>query len=85
MTEKQQLLNNINKLHTTALGLIRIKNNLKLKTDNIVDFCKNKIKNKDCIVYKKGKNYYAKIDDIVLTINSFNFTIITAKELKSWN
>ena len=81
MTEKQQLLNNINKLHTTALGLIRIKNNLKLKTDNIVDFCKNKIKNKDCIVYKKGKNYYVEIDDMSFTINSSSFTIITAHKI----
>ena len=42
--EKQELLNNINKVHTTALGEQRIKNNLNLNIKNVVSFCKNKIK-----------------------------------------
>ena len=80
--EKQELLNNINKVHTTALGEQRIKNNLNLNIKNVVSFCKNKIKNKDCIVYKKGKNYYAHTSGYILTINSFSFTIITARRDK---
>ena len=41
--DKEELLSNINKIHTTNLGLVRIKKNLQLTTEDIVEFCKNKI------------------------------------------
>ena len=74
---KEILLSNINKIHTTELGVIRIKNNLKIDTD-VVDYCKNKILNKNCNIYKQGKNWYCEIDNIIITINSYSYTIITA-------
>lgn len=72
-----ELLLNIDKIHTTEMGMIRIKNNLKTK-DNVVNYCKNKILNTNCNIYKKGKNYYCEIDNIIITINSYTYTIITA-------
>jgi len=33
------LIENLDKIHTTDLGKIRIKNNLKLETDDIVKWC----------------------------------------------
>ena len=74
---KEILLLNINKLHTTELGIKRIQRNLNISTD-VVLFCKNKILNKNCIIDKKGKNWYCKIDNIVITINFYSYTIITA-------
>jgi hypothetical protein len=70
------LIKNIDKIHTTELGIIRIKKNLGLKTDDVVSWCKKKIKKADEIV-KNGKNWYVYIDDNVLTINAKSYTIIT--------
>ena len=69
---------NIDKIHTTEMGIDRIKKNLKLNINNVVDYCKNKILDKNCIIYKQGKNWYCEIDDIKITINANSYTIITA-------
>ena len=76
--DKEILLTNINKVHTTEMGLERIKKNLKLNTNNVVDYCKSKVLDDSCSIYKKGKNWYCEIDNIIITINSFSYTIITA-------
>ena len=75
---KEILLLNINKIHTTKMGIDRIKKNLKLETNEVVEFCKNKILNKNCKIYKQGKDWYCEIDNIKITINSYSYTIITA-------
>lgn len=41
MTNK--LLQNLEKLHTTELGIVRIKRNLGLETDDVISWCKNTI------------------------------------------
>ena len=74
----KELINNINKIHTTKLGVSRIKNNLKIEGIDVVSYCKNIILNKDSIINKKGKNYYCELDNIIITINSYSYTIITA-------
>ena len=76
---KNILIDNIDNIHSTELGIIRIKNNLRLNTDNVVEYCKDKILDKNCYIYKKGKNWYCEIDNIRITINSYSYTIITAK------
>ena len=81
MNEKHILLANLTKIHTTKLGIARIKKNLNLNTDDVVAFCKNKISATDCFVYKEGKNYYCLIDDIRFTIHANSYTIITAHKI----
>lgn len=78
MEDKHILLNNIDKLHTTEMGIDRIKKNLKLDINDVVLYCKNKILDKKCNIYKQGKNWYCQIDNIKITINSYSYTIITA-------
>ena len=39
MVNECELLSNINKLHTTKLGIERIKQNLGLETDEVVEWC----------------------------------------------
>ncbi len=78
MYNKEILLSNIDKVHTTELGIYRIKKNLKIDTDNVVEYCKNKILDKNCNIYKQGKNWYCEVDNIKITINSYTYTIITA-------
>ena len=75
---KEELLFNIDKVHTTKLGEERIKKNLLLENDDVVNYLKNKIEKDNCIIYKVGKNYYCEIDNIKITINSYNYCIITA-------
>ena len=81
MNEKQILLANLNKIHTTKLGIARIKKILNLDSGDVVAFCKKKITAADCLVYKQGKNYYCLIDDIRFTIHANSYTIITAHKL----
>lgn len=75
---KEVFLSNIDKIHTTKMGFNRIKNNLKLETNNLVEYCKNKILDNNSNIYKQGKKWYCKIDNIIITINSNTYTIITA-------
>ena len=82
MENKQLLLDNIDNVHTTEMGIDRIKKNLKLDTDNVVEYCKNKVLDKNCNIYKQGKNWYCEIDNIIITINSYSYTIITAHAKK---
>lgn len=76
--DKQILIDNIDLVHTTEMGIDRIKRNLKIDTNDVVDYCKQKILNKDCKIYRQGKNWYCEIDDIKITVNAYSYTIITA-------
>lgn len=76
--DKEEFYKNVDKLHTTNMGIERIKKNLKLDIDDIVLYCKNKVLDKKCKIYKKGKNWYCEIDGIRITINLYSYTIITA-------
>ena len=71
------LLANINKIHTTDLGVIRIKKNLGLETNDVVLWCKGRIRNADKIV-RNGKNWYVYKGNSIITINANSYTVITA-------
>ncbi len=75
---KEELLQNIDKVHTTKMGIDRIRKNLKLDVNDVTEYCKSKILDKNCNTYKQGKNWYCEIDNIKITINSYSYTIITA-------
>ena len=78
MNDKKILLDNIDKIHTTKMGVDRIKRNLKIDSDDVVKYCKNKMLDKKCNIYKQGKNWYYEVENIKITINSYSYTIITA-------
>lgn len=82
MKEKEILLNNLEKVHTTKMGEERIKRNLLLNTDDAARWCKNKMRKEDSLVYKRGKNYYVEVDQCKICINSSSYTIITAHLIK---
>lgn len=77
---KQILLDNIEKIHTTEMGIGRIQKNLEI-TEEPVSYCILKLKQENSIVTKEGKNYYVEVDDCRITINSSSFTIITAHKI----
>ena len=75
--DEQELLDNLDKIHTTEAGAERIKRNVALEVDDIVDWCKEKIMTAENII-RKGKNWYICYENIVITINAHSYTIITA-------
>jgi len=74
---ENELLNNIDKIHTTELGVKRIKKNLCLDAPDVVEWCKQKVLVADKIT-RKGKNWYVSVEGCVITINAHSYTIITA-------
>lgn len=89
-----ELLENLEKLHTTELGVVRIKRNLGLETDDVVSWCKKailvaakNIENEESVenakkttdkIFRKGKNYYVKTNGCTITVNAYSCTVITA-------
>ena len=74
---KKVLLENIDRIHTTEMGVGRIQRNLEI-SEEPVSYCILKLKKEDSKVTKEGKNYYIDVDDCIITVNSSSFTIITA-------
>lgn len=88
----QYLIQNIDKIHTTEMGLGRIVKNTgffehfyqkdrEIAHNKIIDFCRQIIKNSNAKIYIFGKNYYVECDGIIWTINRHSFTIITAHKV----
>ena len=82
---KNDLIENIEKLHTTPMGVDRIRRNLSLGDDvkDVVAFCRQKILAPTANISRQGKNWYVKIDGCVITVNAYSYTIITAHFQKS--
>ncbi|MCL1859377.1 MAG: DUF3781 domain-containing protein [Oscillospiraceae bacterium] len=78
---KNELLDNLDKIHTTELGVVRIKKNLGLDNPNVVEWCRQKVSTADDIS-RKGKNWYVYNENFVITINAYSYTIITAHMVK---
>ncbi len=78
MDNEELLLSNLDKVHTTQMGIDRIKKNLGIDVDDVVSWCRNKISNMNCQITRRGKNWYAEIDGCIITVNAYSYTIITA-------
>lgn len=78
MENKQTLLDNIGRIHTTEMGADRIRRNLSLAGVDVVEWCKSRILSKDASISRQGKNWYVTIDGCVITVNASSYTIITA-------
>ncbi len=76
------LRKNLDKLHTTELGAERIKRNLSLDTDDVVDWCKTKINSANTVITRNGKNWYANAGNCIITVNAHSYTVITAHRVK---
>lgn len=83
MKERDELLTNLERLHTTELGVMRIKRNLALTSEDVVEWCRTKIRSADAVITEQGKNWYVNVDGCIITINRKSGTIITAhRDLK---
>lgn len=77
------LLKHLNQIHTTELGITRIQRNLGLKSDNVLNWCRQEILSNQADITKHGKNYYVTTPNCVITIHAHSFTIITAHRRNS--
>jgi len=82
MENKEILLDNLHKVHTTEKGVDRIKRNLNLDVEDVVKYCVNKIKDSNCKITRSGKNWYVEIDNCIITVNAYSYTVITAHTKK---
>lgn len=83
MKADNELLKNLDKLHTTKLGVERIKRNLSLDIDDVAAFVKAKIESDNAAITRNGKNWYVNADDCTITVNAHSYTIITAHKEKN--
>lgn len=65
------------------MGVDRINKNLNIDIEDVVNYPVNKIKSSNAIIEIKGKNWYVTVDNIVITINAYSYTIITAHKCKN--
>ncbi len=77
-----ELIENIEKVHTTDMGVDRIRKNLGFDENDVVMWCKSKILDDDADITRQGKNWYVRIDGCVITVNAGSYTIITAHKEK---
>jgi len=71
------LLANLGKLHSTVLGMERIRSNIGLEDADPVAWVKHQVENAKTII-RKRKNWYVYVDSALITINAHSFTIFTA-------
>lgn len=79
--DKNILLSNLDKIHSTEMGIDRIKKNLCLDVEDVVEWCKKKINDKNALITRTGKNWYVIIDNNKITVNAYSYTIITAHKV----
>ena len=80
---ENSLISSLDRLKTTELGVVRIKRNLSLDTDDVVKWCCEEITKPTATIMRRGKNWYVRIDGCEITINAYSYTIITAHKVKN--
>ena len=73
-----ELLRCLDRLHTTPLGALRITKNLALCTEDPVGWCRDKIRDPEAVIERRGKNWYIDTADSIITVNARSLTVITA-------
>ncbi len=80
--DKTALLDHIGELHTTDLGIGRIRRNLGTDAEDVTGYCRALILRPDAVIERRGKNWYVTVDNAILTVNASSHTIITAHRAK---
>ena len=83
MEQENLLLQNLDQLHTTVMGVERIRRNLQIREEDVVGWCRKQIALPQTKIQRKGKNWYALTEDCRITINAHSYTLITAHREKA--
>ena len=78
-----ELLLNVDKIHTTAKGLARINKNLEIDSEDAIAWLKSKL-NENTIMFHKGKNWYVSFEECAFTINANTYCVITAHIIRGY-
>lgn len=82
MCSKEVYPISITDLHTTPLGVKRIRKNLNLaESIDVVHFCMYFILEDSATFERKGKNWYVTAGHVRITVNATSNTIITAHKV----
>lgn len=73
-----ELLANLDKLHITELGERRVRKNLDLSVQSVVEWAKSQIRSPKAEITRVGKNHQVLCENCRITVNASSFTIITA-------
>lgn len=76
--DTSELLRNLDKLHTTELGEQRIRKNLGLDVEDVVEWVREAISAPGTQIARVGKNFQVNTGNCVITVNAGSYTIITA-------
>lgn len=79
---ENDLIENADKIHTTEMGMERIRKNLALSEGDVVSWCRSKILDESAVIERQGKNWYVRIEGCTITVNAGSYTIITAHREK---
>lgn len=79
MSDQINLLEHLEEMHTTPLGIERIRRNLSLdENEDVVFWCKKQVQSPTSLITRKGKNWYIDTGKCIITINAYSYTIITS-------
>jgi len=79
VVDARELTENLDRLHTTELGVLRIRKNLSLDgAEDVVMWCRKRIAAPEAVITRQGKNWYIWADGCKITVNARSYTIITA-------
>ncbi len=78
------LIINLDKLHTTEMEFDRIKRNLEVDVEYVVKYCYDIISSDRAMFERKGKNWYITVDNCKITVNAHSYAIITAHSLRRY-
>ena len=70
---------NIEKISLSEDTYNRIKNQLNLNKRQIIKYCKNKILDNECNIYRDGKKFYCEGENLKIVINAINYEILSIK------
>lgn len=76
------IITNVDMLHTTTMGMMRIRRNLGIDVDNVVEYCRARILSPESAIERRGKNWYILLPDCTITVNASSYTIITAHKVR---
>lgn len=78
MNDRKNIPFDLALLHTTQSGAVRVRRNLGLREDDVVEFCRELIADESAKIHRRGKNWYVNSGGCIITVNVTSLTIITA-------
>lgn len=78
METDNELLNNLDQLHHAVTSSVTNDKFLFMRTAPSSVVCRTKISSDNAVITRKGKNWYAAVEDCIITVNAYSYTLITA-------